>query len=251
MSFFHSPRIVTDGLVTYIDPANVKSYPSASSKVYNLANFNETGSIGSDVTFITSSLGAFNFDPGPGNNFIGVQMTDMVNVFGTGSTEFSISVWCRFDDVALNSEHIFYLGPQGQDGFGAEEELHIHRPSGSNNISFFWNGNSPSNLSITVPVTEYDNQFFNFTICCDGMPLGQTDCPATGSAYVNGSYVTQSVYDSLLRFEFSGSAFRLGQPILNERKYDGDLSVVQIYNKALTEQEVLQNFNALRGRFGI
>ena len=33
--------------------------------------------------------------------------------------------------------------------------------------------------------------------------------------------------------------------------FDGDIPVVQIYNRALTASEVKQNFNALRGRFGI
>ena len=31
----------------------------------------------------------------------------------------------------------------------------------------------------------------------------------------------------------------------------GEISVMQIYNRALTDDEVLQNFNSLRGRFGI
>jgi hypothetical protein len=38
----------------------------------------------------------------------------------------------------------------------------------------------------------------------------------------------------------SGSTYLLGR-----------VSVVRVYNKGLTEAEVQQNFNALRGRFGI
>lgn len=33
--------------------------------------------------------------------------------------------------------------------------------------------------------------------------------------------------------------------------YDGKLGSFKIYNRALTQQEILQNFNATRGRFGI
>jgi hypothetical protein len=33
--------------------------------------------------------------------------------------------------------------------------------------------------------------------------------------------------------------------------FDGKLSVAKIYNRALTAAEIKQNFNALRGRYGI
>jgi hypothetical protein len=33
--------------------------------------------------------------------------------------------------------------------------------------------------------------------------------------------------------------------------FNGDIAVVRVYNRALTSTEISQNFNALRGRFGI
>ena len=44
----------------------------------------------------------------------------------------------------------------------------------------------------------------------------------------------------------------LGRSFFNSTHFfDGKLSVASIYNRALTAAEVAQNFNALRGRFGI
>jgi hypothetical protein len=37
----------------------------------------------------------------------------------------------------------------------------------------------------------------------------------------------------------------------SDSKWGGRIAVVRIYNKALTAEEVIQNFNAQRGRFGI
>lgn len=37
MSFYHSPRIVTDGLILLLDPGNVKSYPGSSNTFYDLS----------------------------------------------------------------------------------------------------------------------------------------------------------------------------------------------------------------------
>jgi len=36
-----------------------------------------------------------------------------------------------------------------------------------------------------------------------------------------------------------------------ERGFDGRVSMVQIYNRALTASEILQNYNATKGRFGL
>jgi hypothetical protein len=33
--------------------------------------------------------------------------------------------------------------------------------------------------------------------------------------------------------------------------YNGDIAIVRVYNKALSASEVLFNYNALKGRFGL
>jgi hypothetical protein len=40
-------------------------------------------------------------------------------------------------------------------------------------------------------------------------------------------------------------------PGRNPAPFDGSISVVQIYNTALSAAEIAQNFNALRGRYGV
>ena len=73
MSFFHSPRIVTDGLVTYIDAGNPKCYPGTGTTVYNLANPNETGSNNGSrnfPTFTNDNLGNFYFND---NDILDIQ----------------------------------------------------------------------------------------------------------------------------------------------------------------------------------
>ena len=66
--------------------------------------------------------------------------------------------------------------------------------------------------------------------------------------YLNGEQVdtdadtTAPSGDGTIRIGAHGAASNL---------FDGDIPVVQIYNRALTASEVKQNFNALRGRFGI
>ena len=50
----------------------------------------------------------------------------------------------------------------------------------------------------------------------------------------------------------TGSSAAIGSNLIdNNRNFNGDISVVQVYNRALSQAEVAQNFNASRARFGI
>jgi hypothetical protein len=71
-------------------------------------------------------------------------------------------------------------------------------------------------------------------------------------AYLNGSLV----YDTALTGTISGNGnWTLGcyQPLPTDgtHNFDGYIGPSRIYNRALTASEIQQNFNALRGRFGI
>jgi hypothetical protein len=41
------------------------------------------------------------------------------------------------------------------------------------------------------------------------------------------------------------------EPLFSPSNFNGNISQVQIYNRALSQQEILQNFNATRFRYGI
>jgi hypothetical protein len=256
MSFFHSPRIVTDGLVYYYDFANQKCYPGSGNICYNLINPSQTGSLGGAVTFNPSRLGYLDFDQAS-TSVVNIQMEDMVNIFGSASTEFTVDVWTQFSASTDNrQEMIFYVGPAGADGFGNEQEIHINNndSDGNNLISFVMEGSS---TDISMVATASRDTFLNCTITATGMTLGQTTTPVTTSMHINGFITDGDTSPDLLRSEFTSSFIKLGRPVSEDspapccRRLSGSVALVKIYNRALTEQEVLQNFNALRGRFGI
>ena len=63
-----------------------------------------------------------------------------------------------------------------------------------------------------------------------------------GIADSTSNTVTSNTLTSAgLLIGFSGAGFYL----------NGNIGQVQIYNKALTQQEILQNYNATKGRFGL
>lgn len=81
------------------------------------------------------------------------------------------------------------------------------------------------------------------------------------TSYRNGVLSTSSLnnntwnYYTFTNCNFSQStSWKLSLKILNYTDWefsDGELSMVKIYNRALTNQEILQNYNATKGRFGL
>lgn len=74
--------------------------------------------------------------------------------------------------------------------------------------------------------------------------------------YVNGSLGISSTVDQVGSLQSAGAIDN--SPIRISGYYGdgngvfiGRMSQVLIYNKALTDVEVLQNYNALKGRFGL
>ena len=68
------------------------------------------------------------------------------------------------------------------------------------------------------------------------------------SGYLNGAQSWTNTPGSSATHDFSG--VRIGSRN-TERNYwwDGRMSIIRIYNKALTAAEVEQNYNALKGRY--
>ena len=59
---YNGPHIATDGLVLYLDAANIKSYPGSGTTWSDLSGNNNSGTLTNGPTFSTGSLGSIVFD---------------------------------------------------------------------------------------------------------------------------------------------------------------------------------------------
>ena len=70
--------------------------------------------------------------------------------------------------------------------------------------------------------------------------------------YLNGVQVYTATATSATASYQSGKTIRIGSAVsIGSRNFKGNISNVTIYNRALTETEILQDYNALKGRFGV
>jgi len=118
-------------------------------------------------------------------------------------------------------------------------------------ISFYWCPSNPvSDRQITGTISNTLNNWNHFTF---------TMIYATGTYqwYQNGSPVTSTLSNSVTTFTPTTSFnqnindYVGGWYVNSPTYYSGNISQVQIYNRALSAAEVLHNYNVTKGRFGL
>jgi hypothetical protein len=113
----------------------------------------------------------------------------------------------------------------------------------SNGNKFYWYGNGVDKYGTT---NIQLNTFYNFVITINSSAK-------TGVLYINGS-VEASISGLATQVANNGPLYvGVDAPtgVSEGAFFNGNVGNVQIYNRALSATEVQQNFNALRGRYGI
>lgn len=228
----HSPRIVTDGLVLCLDAANSKSYPGSGTTWRDLSG-NENHFTISGPDYISSNPIHFNFLDNQGDQIYRSSCSFM-NSLSTLTT----SCWIRFDNINTAAGIISYA------------------VSGSDNeyLLFYDGTTSPKRFALWFDGTELivnhtitSSVWYNLVnvvsttnnILYINAQLIQSQTKTGTSLIGNGYMILGQEQDSV------GGTLSDGQDLL------GDIAQVSIYNRALTAQEIQQNFNATRKRYGI
>ncbi len=240
MATNYGPRVITDGLVLALDAADPNSYPGSGSAWYNLS--------GSEVFTINSSA----------YNSSGPKYMDFNGSYGCAKktdSDFLISgnvtciCWTRIKSSNAEWRTLLRGRSSGQD-----HQVIIQ--SGGWNIGMYDNTNgsgfNDSGFSQQSLPGYASNQWNMLTwrwkdAATPYYNLSYNDSPET----IRGSNNSSNA-----RFKHGfcsiGAYNDDNQSNPNvASQYWGDISQISIYNRYLTDSEVKQNFNALRGRFGI
>ena len=230
MGLSHSPRIVTDGLVFCVDAGDKMSYPGAGTTWTDLSKNRNNGTLVNGPTFDSANGGSIVFD----------GINDYVNL-GTASSLFpgpsitaSLFCWVKPSTVALGSSMI----PIG-DQYTAGHRLYIGVREGLWDAGFggyAWNGGYSG-----TRVTATTNWTFTSLVITAGSAV----------LYVNGQKTITKTTDTSVTLggPFAIGAYFYDGAINGELQGVSNIALTQIYNRALTPDEIQQNYNATRGRF--
>jgi hypothetical protein len=241
MSIFAGPKIVEEGLVFYLDAANGKSYPGTGTTWSDLSGLGNNTTLLNGVLYNSSNKGYFDFDGT--NDYIIVPNVSYwnTNVFGT-ATNFTISIWAKADTfynwTCLIQKH-------GGGGFYSE----THGPAlwiNSGGFQAVFGTGEASNPTGSVLVLSYPTanttNWFNLVFTGNGTNL---------RFYINGNlYNSENVASRTRPVISTNGDVRIGVRSTFSF-YNGLLNMPMFYTRGLTAEEVRQNFEATRGRYGI
>ena len=233
MAVAYNPSIITDGLVLYLDAANLKSYPGSGTTVNPIVG-SKSGILTNGVGYSPLKSGYFIFDGA--NDFI-----DLITNLDTGSN-FSVFAWIYPGNINVRNTIVGNSFPYS--GINGWEMATATGYLGASNTFFIAIGADSSwrtaqNESITRNAWNYiggtvSNGGGNITLYAGGLPV-----PGYHSGSQNTNIITYTTQDMAIGRRIS----------TNTEYFIGNIALVQIYNRALSAQEILQNYNATKGRY--
>jgi hypothetical protein len=229
-------NIVTDELVFVVDAGFTPSYPKIGTTWYDM-NVGLTGTLNNGPTFSTDNGGILVFDGSDDNaRFTFTSSEDYIFT----SSAMTLSTFAMQTATSTVDGYVFDLDFVG------------YRLWGSNNSTF--RAVSPKVYGAWQVGPTYNfnlNQWYNLTVTM--LDDGSTN---NVKVYINGQFQAQSTF-TLKEFGFYSEGARNNRSFRMCSHYGGHsnrpmkLGNFYKYNKILTPSEVLQNYNAQKGRFGL
>lgn len=220
MSLGHGASIVRSGLVLHLDAANRKSYSGSGTAWNDLSGVGNNGTLVNGVGYNLSNNGTMVFD--------GVNDYASSNYIPpTGINPRTISVW--FNPTASQTKNLLGYGS------GASMQMwDILLYQGNVGVHLFA---SSAEAPAPYQVGQWQNIVFTFTY-------------PTITSFMNG--VLYNSYSNTNINTGVTNSLRVAIGVYSQyNNYNGSISNIQIYNRALTQLEIQQNFNATRSRYGI
>ena len=224
------PNIPLDNLQLAFDPRNPKVSLSNYASIFGDAIASAIGAslAGSGTTiglFLSALIDKLNF-------------TNLSNLNITGSI--SILAWIYPRSFGGGNAARIYDKFQ-YTGFQAGTSFYIDNSAGINAIALSTGvllGTNVSRLNNQVTL----NTWQNFAISHNGSN-------STITFYKNGASIGSS--GSLAPVAATGVSACIGNNFAGQYNFDGTIGTVRVYNKALSAAEILQAYNAQKGRYGL
>jgi len=243
MALAHSPRIVTDGLVLCLDAGNPKSYPGSGTSWSDLSANGNNGTLLNGVGYNGSNLGLLSLDGV--NDYIATY--NDANVFSNNNS-LTVSIFVNIDEPTKT----------GRGGLVSSQRYQTEGDPGGYGLCIFEGtalcvnlvkeiGGVRTSYEGLVSFTYVRQQFkyYSFTY---------NDSTKTVTTYMDG---VQQATATNANYGWTTNTTNRATHIGRNHQggwgnyYNMKIGAVHIHNRALTAEEIQQNFNSLRSRFGI
>lgn len=226
--------VIDGNLKFYIDAAQTNSYPGSGATWYDISTSQSNVTLSGSPTFSSAVTGG-NIKFVPGSTQYGVTSTNLGNM-----PKWTAEAWVKVN-ATLTGQVTSAITNQYNLSNALNYSIGTNKSPGDYNLCVGFFDGAWHNTAGFVPALD---TWYQVVGTYDGTSLVQ---------YVNGTANGSAV--SYTGTASSGGVTRIArrwdETTASTNLFPGDIAVVRIYNRALTADEVSQNFNAHRRRFNI
>ncbi len=217
MGLSHSPSLVMDGLVFSIDAGNSRCYSGSGLTAFSLNN-NINMTLNNGVGFTSSNNGIFIFDGS--DDFISSASNSGIS----GTQSRTLCAWSKFNNITSS-----VVCGIGEADFYKLFEIHAYQ----NKITGHRYGAETIGPDISTGVWYFTAYSYDGT---------------TSRLYLNSSLVASTVET----LNTTNTTLTIGRKTYSANSnMNGNVPQVFLYNRALSAQEIKQNYNATKKRYGL
>jgi len=225
MATAYQPKIITDGLVLCLDAADKKSYPGTGTTWKDRSGNNLNGSLINSPTFSSDNNGNFSFDAT--NESVSIAETSILNL-----QTYTYAFWIK--------------RTQAQSGNWMQI---LQRSTSNRNPGIWFYINEISRLHFSIRLTGGSAPSVN----PGGYVLNEWHYFTASVEYTGSNTIMKGYTDAVYNSSYTGGD---DPPVLGTGssfvgKYGLHIANLKIYNRALDQTEIVQNYNATKSRFEI
>lgn len=224
-------NIVTNGLILNLDAGIKASYPGSGTTWGDLSPSNYDGTLANGAGFNNTRGGSIVFD----------GIDDYVDLpVNINTASVTIDIWLKADKTIHSLANYPF-------SFGAVANLLVGGTYSDASISAKAISLIGNDIvlggSVANTYTEVDNNLWRNIVA--------TYNPTTGSTIYKNN-IAQTLFTNTLGINLSNEVkVNIGRRSDGFWYWDGNISIVRLYNRVLSSLEVTQNFESQRKRFGI
>jgi len=217
-------NIITNGLTYYVDAGYNGSYPTTGTTWYDISGNGYSGTLTNGPTYNSSNGGSIVFDG------VDDYVTTTASPPSLGMVGGSFTVCCWFYCNNLPTTDGGLVNSRTADSAGNAYEMGVRYNS-------IWVGfyGQDQYVGLINNTWYYAVHTYNFTT-------------KSSKIYLNNSLSSTTTRTTNLS---STANIRIGTYSNSIRSFNGKINVVQVYNRELGVNEIQQNFNAQKSRFGL
>jgi prepilin-type N-terminal cleavage/methylation domain-containing protein len=225
-----NPYVINNGLVLHLDAGNPASYPGTGTTWFDLSGNGNNGTLVNGVGYNSSNGGSLVFDG------VDDYATLSSSQIAPGTGAFTWNFWAKTTKTLSTEYSILFSGTGSNSNYGV---IGLDNRT-SNGLVYYANA-----VRIRDSNTSFGSNWWYMTFVGNGGADGARNLTLYRNTIQAGSTYT---------FDYN---FNSTTPIIGANHSSfaelmrGNISNVSYYNRALTPSEIQQNFNALRGRFGL